>query len=382
MPRISLWKDGQHSNDYRFIDGRIREMFTAGGTAINLHKYLGPISSGENDDATKPNYQTQSERNIQDLLFLENRDRKYDTSIYSMRGIYQVSDSDFDLSQFGLFLATDTMFIAFHLNDMVETIGRKIMAGDVLELPHKKDFYSLDTDIPAALKRYYVVQDTSTPAEGYSMTWWPHLWRAKCTPLVDSQEYKDILNNINAGALGSGTLATVLSQYDKTIEINDAIIAQATAEVPESGYDTSAFYVLPLNNDGTLAPQEIDTADDTISDASSSRVSADNVANTPRKDIEGYLTGDGLAPNGLPVISGTQFPNNPMVGDYVLRLDMFPNRLFRFDSRRWVKVEDDVRGTLPQTQKGGFINNNNTFETDSGTMASKQGLSKALKRNL
>ena len=38
MPRLSLWKDGAHTNDYRFFDRRIKEMFTIGGTGINVHK--------------------------------------------------------------------------------------------------------------------------------------------------------------------------------------------------------------------------------------------------------------------------------------------------------------------------------------------------------
>ena len=42
MPRISLWQNGKHSDDYRFFDRNIAEMFTAGGTSIYIHKYLGP----------------------------------------------------------------------------------------------------------------------------------------------------------------------------------------------------------------------------------------------------------------------------------------------------------------------------------------------------
>jgi hypothetical protein len=196
MPRLSLWKDGKHSNDFKFIDRRISEMFTIGGTGIHLHKYLGTVDQGETGDATQPSYTNQSEQNIQDLLFVENRDRKYDTSVYKMRGIYQRQDQDFDLSQFGLFLQTGTIFMVFHLRDMVDNIGRKLIAGDVLELEHLKDYDALNQDVPAALKRYYVVGDASFASEGFSPTWWPHLWRVKLNPLVDSQEYKDILNNL------------------------------------------------------------------------------------------------------------------------------------------------------------------------------------------
>jgi len=121
-------------------------------------------------DWEQPVYQNQSAQNIQDLLFLENRDRKYDENVYVMRGIYTVTDNDFNLEQFGLFLNADTVYMTFHLNDMIATLGRKIMSGDVIELPHKKDYYPLDATIPAVLKRFYVVQDCTFSSEGFSQT--------------------------------------------------------------------------------------------------------------------------------------------------------------------------------------------------------------------
>ena len=45
------------------------------------------------------------------------------------------------------------LFINFHLQDMVDGLGRKLMSGDVLELPHLKDFYPLDEDLNGALRR-------------------------------------------------------------------------------------------------------------------------------------------------------------------------------------------------------------------------------------
>jgi hypothetical protein len=184
MPRLSLWKDGAHTNDFKFFDRRISEMFTVGGTGINVHKYLGIIDQGSSTDASQPQTTQDDPLAIQDFLFLENRDRKYDQDVYTMRGIYNVADTDFDLSQFGLFLQNDTLFITFHLQDMDRILGRRLMAGDVLELPHLKDYNALDTSLDVALKRYYVVQEGTRPTEGYSPTWWPHLWRVKCTPLV------------------------------------------------------------------------------------------------------------------------------------------------------------------------------------------------------
>ena len=73
------------------------------------------------ENPSEPSYTNQSEKNIQDLFFLENRDRKYDTDIYPMRGIYTVQETAFDLSQFGMFLQTGTQIMNFHINDMVKT---------------------------------------------------------------------------------------------------------------------------------------------------------------------------------------------------------------------------------------------------------------------
>jgi hypothetical protein len=364
VPRLSLWKDGKHTNDYRFFDRRISELFSISGTGIHVHKYLGPETSNiASGDATKPSYSTQSELNIQDLLFLENRDRKYDTSVYSLRGIYQVSDNDFNLSQFGLFLQTGTLFMTFHINDMIETIGRKLMNGDVLELMHLIDYETLNPDLPAALKRYFVVSDATRAAEGFSSTWWPHLWRVKLNPLVDSQEYKDILKNIKTvdtnddGEPDANPLLDLLSTYDRYKDVNEAIVNQAEAEVPKSGYDVDRLF----NN-------------------------YEKTGKSPEIGINGYLTGDGLAPNGLPVASGIAFPANPQNGAYCLRLDYMPNRLFRYDGKRWIKIEDAVRTNLTngadsnKTLRNSFINNTNTFTDVNGNVHSeKQNLTDVLR---
>ena len=111
MPRLSLYKP-EKGKDFEFIDNRIYEMFTVGGTDVNIHKYLGPKQVDSADaTADQPAYNAVAETNIQDLLFLENRDRKYDQDVYTIRGVYNVADIDFNLSQFGLFLSNDTLFM-------------------------------------------------------------------------------------------------------------------------------------------------------------------------------------------------------------------------------------------------------------------------------
>jgi len=383
MPRLSNYKSTK-ANDYKFLDKTIHEMYTVGGIDIFVHKYLGPKVVGdsssreghEGGDATRPTYDESDPLAIEDLLFLENRDRAYDDSIYVMRGVYNVQDIDFDLSQFGLFLNGDTLFITFHYNDMIDSFGRKLMSGDVIEVPNLTDYHPLDMSGPKALPKYYVIQDASFASEGFSQTWMPHLWRVKATPLTASQEFDDILNKpMDADNPDAGTLEDFLSTKNKNLAINDAIVQQADAEVPKSGYDNTAFYVT-----ATVAGQPANPADVTADGVSVPGV-------TPKVDgyLVGYMTGNDVPPNGLPVTPGVSFPSNPNTGAYALRLDFFPNRLFRYDGARWVKVEDNVRteltpGSQNTSQQSSFFNNDSVIGTsDRGNIPSRQSLSDVLK---
>ena len=381
MPRLSLYKP-ERGKDYTFLDKQIQEMFTIGGTAIFVHKYLGPTNPSE-DDATadQPRYAGGvKETNIQDMLFLENRDRKYDPDVYTMRGIYNVSDVDFDMSQFGLFLQNDIVFMTIPINYSVKTLGRKIMSGDVIELPHLKDEYALN-DFDVALKRFYVVEDVNRASEGFTQTWYPHLYRVKMKQIVDSQEFKSILD-LPTEEGSSQTLRDVLSTYEQEMQINNAVIAQAEVDAAKSGFDTANLYTLQVDANGE---PELVTTDVTTLDTSTHNELADRVNQTPeRNGYDGYLIGDDIAPNGEAFGSGISFPLSQAKGDYFLRVDMFPNRLFRYDGARWVKMQDAVRTTLTntdtrKTQRTGFVNNTNTAAIGGTATTERQSLSKALK---
>jgi hypothetical protein len=480
--------------------------------------------------------------NIQDLLFLENRDRKYDDNIYRLRGHYQIQNLDFNLSQFGLFLNNDILFVTVHYNDMIETIGRKLMVGDVIEMPHLKDYHPLNDAIPTSLRRYYQITDTNWASEGYSATWYPHLWRLKCEPLVDSQEFANILDKPqntdnylgewnstttyqvgyvvtygdknytpkSPGPVPAGTPCTnttywdlttadslkdIISRYNKNIEINQAMIDEATRLLPSNGYDRSQLYLTPTNADNepaaprsliirrggpeiaissfqmtngimpllrigagalkgvnalgvgdalqafmkyTLAIIKMDpevaeggsksmepelvlsikafgpvtepfgTVDNTYSDAGVNvalesfntdifqitevqdfRADADpnfKFVNkeTPRSFgyTDGYLSGAALAPNGEAFESGIEFPNNPKLGTYFLRIDYLPQQMFRWDGNLWVKISENVRATpgtnQSETLMGSFVNNSNVTPTLNGPIPEQQALSTIL----
>ncbi len=375
MPRLSLYKP-EKTNDFHFLDKQIAEMFTVGGTDIHIHKYLGSGNLPEGEaDAVQPQYDELNPTNIQDLLFLENRDRKYDVDVYTHRAIYNVQDIDFDLSQFGLFLSNDTLFMTVHINSIVKTIGRKPLAGDVVELPHLKDEHALN-DASVALKRFYVIEDVSRASEGFSHTWYPHLYRLKLKQIYDGQEYKDILD-LPADEESDTTLRDILSTYDKEMQINNAVIAQAEVDAPLSGYETSHFYTVERKEDGTVALEEIDGENLTSEIINSVE---------GREGYSGYLVnyGDGEPPVGNVFGNGIQFPTTNEIGDYFLRTDFLPNRLFRYDGSRWLKVEDNLRETLTnnnnrQTQKAGFINNTKQSQIGGEAVEERQSLSKALR---
>ena len=384
MPRLSIFKP-EKGNDYKFFDRNIREMFQVGGTDLHLHKYLGPHDQGDtNKDGPASPSQPRvtgsdlNETTIQDLLFLENRDRKYASDIYTIRGIYNVQDADFNLSQFGMFLQNDTLFMTVHLNDIVERIGRKPMSGDVLEFPHMKEDYSLDESIPIALKRYYVIEDVNRAAEGFSQTWWPHLLRLKMKTLVDSQEFRDIIGD----ATTTGSMANYMSTYNREKTINDQVVAQAEADSPKAGFNYKQYYVAPIDERGNIRTDNVNTE--------AQRASGDKTVNavidTPASSHYGfYLDGDGVAPNGNPAGFGISFPtSNVDKGDYFLRTDYLPNRLFRYDGNRWVKIEDSVRINMTNTDgrlnyKTGFVNNTTESTINGLTVTQRQSLSNALK---
>ena len=357
MPKLSLFKP-EKGNNYKFIDRQISRMFQVGGTDVYVHKYLGP-STATSGTVEQPIYDTVETTQIQDLLLLENRDRKYEPEIYRIRGIYDVQNLDFNLSQFGLFIDNDTLFMTVHINDFINYVGRKPISGDVLELPHLKDDFALN-GFDVSLPRYYVIEDVGRASEGFSATWFPHLYRLRITKITDSQQFNDILDKPVSDD-STLTIRDVLSTRSKELEINDAVIGQAEVDAPLSGYETNQFYTLAV--DPVTGNPIINTADTMEKDASmTSYLASENNQKPVRTGYTGYLVGDGIPVNGYAFGTGIQFPLEASLDDYYLRVDFIPNRLFRFDGTAWIRVEDNVRMTMTNnnvrnTQKTSFINN-------------------------
>lgn len=350
MARFSMW-DPRKNQDYIYIDETIQEMFEVGATSIFVHKYLGV-----GDASGGP---TQ----IEDPVFMENRNRKYDPDIYELLGVYNVQQLEYDLTQFGQIVAADTMFITFHLNDSIRRLQRKLMPGDVFEIPALRDDMLLDESAPA-VNKFYVVEEITRDADGYSQTWFPHLLRAKLRIITSSQEFEDIFNQppldgngdpidgVGSGDDGQLTLEDIIADFQGKTKINAEIVKEAEAAVDRRNFETLQFYVVPGDELGKQYPW--------------------------------IFSGDGSPPNGAELVgSGNHFPTEDeggVDGTWYLRTDFEPYVLFRKDGPRWRRQEVDYRKKWQAAHRilETFINNRNTTTIQGESFAEKQNLAKAL----
>ena len=195
--------------------------------------------------------------------------------------------------------------------------------------------------------------------------------------MVDSQEFRDIIGD----ATSTGSLASYMSTYNKEKTINDAVVNQAEANATKSGFNFKQYYVAPIDERGNIRTKNVNTTDRISSDAP-----INATIDTPAASHFGfYVGGDGVAPNGNPAGFGITFPTaNVNNGDYFLRTDYLPNRLFRYDGLRWIKIEDSVRITMSNTDtkgnwKSSFVNNATESTINGLTVTQRQSLSDALK---
>lgn len=350
MSRFGMW-DPRKNDDYRFLDDVIDEMFEMGGVGILVHKYLGPQSE-DGTDASLPGRNGTKETHIQDMLFLENRDRNYAPDVYELYGVYQMQDTEFNIMQFAMFTDADSFYLEFHLNDSIRKLGRKMMSGDVLEMPHLRDDALLDEDAPA-INKFYVVQDVNRASSGYSPTWFPHILRVKVKPLTDSQEFNQILGaeatDANGDPMGFD-LRSIISDFRDQIKVSDAVVEAAESAVPFRNFETAHFYVVPGDENGSQYPW--------------------------------IFAGDGRPPNeAAEAGSGTHFPDDPQEGEWFLRTDMDPYVLFKRVGKMWRREEVDYRKKWQAAHRilETFLNNTSQTTINGDTFAEKQPLSKVVR---
>lgn len=425
---FSLWKQNK-GNDYYFFDRTISEYFRISGVSVFLHKYLGAVSDNTDEDTTSDYNGTSSNTDstnitdIQDQFFKENRDRLYDNNVYEMKALYNMQETEMDLSQFGLFLANDTLFLEFHLNDCLKQIGRKIVAGDVFEMYHMRDDALLDPSAPA-INKFYAVDQVTRAVNGWDANWLPHILRVRMEPITNSQEYNSILSKSVDDQVGGKNNPYGL--FDMGLEnplYNDAAyLKELNGDDSTNSGNTGTESLGPNENnpqdsvgtDSINGTSNDDTTNTdgltelTIGDIISNSGSLTKLTNAMLKEAQGYVpyrnfetrqlymvpseimtteypwifAGDGVPPNGAkPIGSGKVFPNDAKEGDWFLNTSESVAELFQYINGVWRFREVDLRLKWEASHRilTSYINNDNKTTLDDGSVINEKiAVSKAV----
>ena len=333
MARISLWNP-QKGADFNFTDRTIGENFRIAGDGILIHMYEGPTIDSKGSTDTNV-------MSIQDVLFLENTARKYNPDVIELRGHHQPQDINYDLSQFGIFLSSDTIRIQFHYNDMIDSLGRKLMSGDVLEFPSMRDIPMFDNAV--GINRYYVVQDALWAAAGYGQKWFPHIWLVRAKLMTASPEFKEITDQASTGQTDGGVGQGIGIMPEGFTDTSDANGNPGSGPNPDITNSLNMFCRLLNITDQNVAEAEKNAFfDPKFFESANLYIYIDPTTGYPVIGSN-YYSGDGEPPNGGPLLgAGINFPAGMKDGEYYLRLDYFPERLFQKQGNCYKLIKQDI----------------------------------------
>lgn len=303
---LDINRDSDPNNkDSQFIDRLIREPFSIAGVTCFVWLYEGHFAqvdykrvSGGILDISGTLEGGSLLAGIQDPVYGETRDRKYADKPIRLKGIYAVSANELDFARFGMLLSNDIVQMEFHKNDMERLCGRRLAPGDVIELPHLGEVGG-DGNYKT---RFYEVQSLVRSPQGYDPMYVHHIVAATLEPMRDAQEFIDLMERKDKHGV---SIEDRISSRDRELE--------NTARVQELAEEDAAVTWL----DATILYVEED------------------------KVVSHRWTDDGRPPNGHPARKLSSFPADATEGEYVVRADMFPNRLYRFQDGQWQLKEID-----------------------------------------
>ena len=112
---------------------------------------------------------------------------------------------------------------------------------------------------------------------------------------------------------------TALTQTELDLANAVLVIQEKESKVVEleSERDQAIEVVAELINETPPAPQSI------IPNLALTELDADNIPTSTASSQAGF---------------GTKFPTNPQKGDMFLRVDMLPNKLFKWNGQKWIEV--------------------------------------------
>lgn len=264
------------------------------------------------------NYTQTNLDNVEDMIFLENRDRDYADISIQLKGHYDLIDVETELTKFGIDLPQQYVFtVSFAA--MVDQLGRPVVIGDIIELPSEMQY---DQNLNG-VRKWLEVTDTAWSQEGYTPGWLPILYRITAVPAIASQENMSLFKSDK----GYDSMTDAQFMIDDSplnllgVDASEAILKTAEEEVPETGTDVSGLQSGMSVRDGGI-PGTYDGRD--------------------------LYAEDGMPPNGAPYTEGAAFPDAPNDGDY--HRITYPNtnlpiKLFQWNAvkHRWIYLETDRR---------------------------------------
>jgi hypothetical protein len=376
MARISLWNPVR-GNDFNFTDRVVNESLRISGDGILVHMYEGPAidSTGSTDTSIT---------SIQDVLFLENTSRKYNPDVIELRGHHQPQDVNYDLSQFGIFLSSDTIRIQFGFTDMMDSLGRKLISGDVLEFPSMRDVPIFDNAV--GINRYYVVQDALYAAAGYGQKWFPHIWLVRAKLMTASPEFKEITDQAATGQTDGGVGQGIGIMPAGFTDTADCDGNPGTGANPNITKSLNLFCkILNITDQNVAEAEQNAFFDPKFFESANLYIYLDPITNYPIIGSN-YFSGDGEPPNGGPLAgAGITFPPNMQDGEYYLRLDYYPERLFQKQGNCYKLIEVNVLKSWTAYNRvlDTFIDNNvDTVLSDGTIIPEKQAISQVVKQKV
>ncbi len=387
MGRLSLWNPVK-SKDYYFIDHAVGENFRIAGDGILIHMYEGPTSSATGSTDT-------SLTTIQDVLFLSNTNRIYNPNVIELKGHHVPQDITYDLSQFGVMLSSTSIRITFHMNDMLDSLGRKLIAGDVLEFPSLVDTPIFNDAV--GINRYYVVQTALFSAPGYGPTWFPHIWLVTATLMTAGPEFTEIVDQASTGqtlgGVGQG-IGVMPEGFTSTADTNGN---PGTGPNPSITASLNLFnQIIGISEQVVSEAQQNAFFDPKFYESANLYIYLDPVTNYPIIGSN-FFSGDGAPPNTSPDLCEDLIPSGPLVGagitfpttmtdgQYYLRLDYYPERLFQKQGNVFKLIEVNVlkNWTAYNRVLDTFIDNINcTVLPDGRVEPEKQAVSQVLKQQV
>jgi hypothetical protein len=359
-----------------------------GGDGVLLHMYVGPTTTADGSVDT-------TLTTIQDVLFLSDNNRVYDPNVIELRGHHTPTDTTFNLTQFGIGLESDIIRVIFHYNDMMDSVGRKIIAGDVLEFPSYRDLPIFDDAL--GINRYYVVQTVLWAAPGYGAKWYPHLWLVNAKLMTASTEFQEIIDQASTGQTAGGVGQGIGVMPEGFTDTADSDGNPGTGSNPSITNSLDLFCsILNLSDQVVAEAQQWAFFDPKFFESANLYIYMDK-NNYPVLGSWSFFGGDGappnqstflpddLVPSGPLVGCGISFPDGMTDGQYYLRIDYHPERLFQKQGNCYKLIEINILKNWTAYNKvlDTFIDNIHcTCLPDGSVVPQKQAVSSVMKQKV